>query len=170
MNWSKDGKLGSFSRFYFSAFSQPCGSNCEAGIITMIIIIETIVSCWSHSFLTITLKCQSCQVLNTHFPSHVSDFLSVSLRDFWCSSLSTHWNKYNPYWLGGKTENYINNLLFSLCGWNNMIFSSLFLLKLHILTSLFSVSHVSGAYFLQSPFSSAIFTTVHLLPQRFGPL
>lgn len=162
MNWSKDGKLGSFRRFYFDAFSQPCGSNCEAGIITMIIIIETIVSCWSHSFLTITLKCQSCQVLSTLMSQIFSQSL-CSFRDFWCSSLSTHWNKYNPYWLGGKTENYINNLLFSLCGWNNMIFSSLFLLKLHTLTSLFSVSHVSGAYFLRSS-SPLFFTSVHLLP------
>lgn len=48
------------------------GSNCAAIIITIIIIItETIVSCWSHRYLCNALKCQLHRMLCSHSPSQI---------------------------------------------------------------------------------------------------
>lgn len=70
---------------------------CKAIIITIIIIIEAMVSCWSHSYLCITLKCQSCQVFSTQLPRCFSDFLLDFLLFLFL------------YWLFSHTQDYVYN-------------------------------------------------------------
>lgn len=82
LSWRKDGNEGkmdinSFSRFHYSALPRPCGSNCEAIIITIIIIIETIVSCWSHRYLRYHIKMP---IMSSTHHSLCLSFLRFSLN------------------------------------------------------------------------------------------
>lgn len=106
------------------------------------------VSCWSHSYLCIALKCQSCQALSTHFPCCFLYFLLFFIS---LLALFPHTGlSVQSLLIWRKKEESINNRSFFLCVLNIMIFiSSRFTLSLHIcLCRVFSSLFLYYSFFL----------------------